>query len=353
MRKEKCEENFEEKTNSDTNKGPDNKSNSKKTTQDNNFTYVNIFEAGEEAKNETPFNANRIEKELEKVENNQSSLTDVEEKKDQIKSTAESESNTNGQNGKTDCQQINNIYQIVDLKIEVNNSNKSLGQEASPKNIEIKEKKEVKKCDEEKSSINNEVIIINPDVVKKENEEEKNIFKAKGGVENINNILNEKEEKNNESGDKMSLSNSYNNEKEQIQPENKDINNNQNNIRENMSISSSSQNQNHNGNNSIISQNNVIISENNSVNEENEPEDNNQNPDETAFETVENNNNFHFIMNNNNNNVGINYGFEDVDNFNFLEENGMNNYLNYANEENNNNDDIFQDFDFGNIESNH
>ena len=75
------------------------------------------------------------------MENNQSSLTDVEEKKDQIKSTAESESNTNGQNGKTDCQQINNIYQIIDLKIEVNDSSKSLGQEASQK---LKKKKKLK-----------------------------------------------------------------------------------------------------------------------------------------------------------------------------------------------------------------
>ena len=67
MGKEKCEENFAEKTNSDTNKSPDNKSNSKKTSKNNNFPCDNIFEVDEEAKNKTPFNANRIEKELEEM----------------------------------------------------------------------------------------------------------------------------------------------------------------------------------------------------------------------------------------------------------------------------------------------
>ena len=114
------------------------------------------------------------------MKNNQSSLTDFEEKINQIKSTTESESNTNGQNAKTWCQQIKNSYQIADLKNEVNITSKSLGQEASPKNIEIKEKIEDKKCDQEKSSINNEVIIINSDGIKKENEEKKDISKVRG-----------------------------------------------------------------------------------------------------------------------------------------------------------------------------
>ena len=120
--------------------------------------------------------------------------------------------------------------------------------------------------------------------------------------------------------------------------------------------------QNHNDNNSIISQNNVIYTDNNSVNEENEPEVNDQCPDETTFETIENNNGFHFILNNDNNTVGINDDFEYVGKFNFLEKNnnngenldGMNYYLNYANEVNNNNNhDIFHEFDFGNVKAKH
>ena len=83
MRKEKCKEKCVEKANSDTNKDSDNKSNSEKTSQNNNYYSDNeIFDKEVDGKIRSAFNENRFEKEMEeKIKNNQSSLTDVEEKK--------------------------------------------------------------------------------------------------------------------------------------------------------------------------------------------------------------------------------------------------------------------------------
>ena len=169
----KFEGKSKEEKNSDTNKNQDSKSNSKSTSQNNNLNCSSMFEEGEEAKNKILTNANRIEKELEEMKYNQSNLTDYEEKRNQIKSTTESERNMNSQQANSGYAQIKNSYDKADLKNEVNNNSESLEKQSSPINNQIKAKFEDKKLDEKKSLIKNEVIIINHDEIKKE---EKNII---------------------------------------------------------------------------------------------------------------------------------------------------------------------------------
>ena len=317
-------------------------------------------------------NLNKIEKELEKIKDNQCCTTETEEKINQNKDTTDIKSNINDLNDKGGYDKSKNSSNISDLKNEVNKISKSLGKESSPKIIEIKEKLEDKKFEEKKDLINTEIIIIKPDEIKGQIN---TISKEKEAKNIINNLLND--EDNNVNGDKMSLSNLSNNEKEQIQSEKEDICINENNNGNRMSISSSGQNQNENI--SMLTQNNLIYSENNSENEVNEeigPEEND--PNGTFFETVGNNAGFppniNNINNNNNNNNDLYNNIDDFElvanngdnifemnnNFNYLNNNngeninGMNNYFNYLGENNgNNNNDILQNIDFANIEANY
>ena len=400
MKSKKSEEKYEEKKNSDTIKNQDNKKNSKTTYQNN---CERIFEVNEQAKNKASMNEsnlNKMEKELEKIKDNQSCTTETDKKINQNKETTDIKSNINDQKDKAGYDKNKKSSNNSDLKNEVNNIKKFYGKESSPKFIEIKEKLEDKKFEEKKNSINTEIIIINPDEIKEQNN---TISKEKEAKDIINNFLNDEDNK--ENGDKMSLSNLYNNEKEQIQSKKEEICINKNNNGDKMSISSSGQNQNvnisilekednfinennngdrmsitssgqnQNENIPMLSQNNLIYSENNSeneVNEEIEPEEND--PNGTVFETVGNNAGLPVNINNINNNYNNvdHYNFDDIngDNiyemnnyFNYLEEennnngeniNGMNNYFNYLGENNvNNNDDILQNMDFANIEANY
>lgn len=371
MKRKKSEEKYEEIKNSDTIKNQDIKSNSKTTYQNN---CERIFELSEEAKNKSSMNEsnlNKMEKEIEKIKDNQSCTTETDEKLNQNKDTTDIKSNINDQKDKAGYDKSKNSSNNSELKNEVNNISKSCEKESSPKIIEIKEKLEDKKSEEKKDLINTEIIIIKPDEIK---EQKNTISKEKESKDIINNFLNDGD--NNENGDKMSLSNLYNNEKEEIQSEREDICINENNSEHRMSISSSGQHQNENI--SMFSQNNLIYTDNkleNEVNEEIEPEEND--PYGTFFETVGNNAGFPLNINNINfnNNNGLDNNFDDLEqiannvdnifemNNNFyLEEdnnngeniNGMNNYINYLEENNGiNNDDIFQNIDFANIEANY
>lgn len=371
MKRKKSEEKYEEIKNSDTIKNQDIKSNSKTTYQNN---CERIFELSEEAKNKSSMNEsnlNKMEKEIEKIKDNQSCTTETDEKLNQNKDTTDIKSNINDQKDKAGYDKSKNSSNNSELKNEVNNISKSCEKESSPKIIEIKEKLEDKKSEEKKDLINTEIIIIKPDEIK---EQKNTISKEKESKDIINNFLNDGD--NNENGDKMSLSNLYNNEKEEIQSEREDICINENNSEHRMSISSSGQHQNENI--SMFSQNNLIYTDNkleNEVNEEIEPEEND--PYGTFFETVGNNAGFPLNINNINfnHNNGLDNNFDDLEqiannvdnifemNNNFyLEEdnnngeniNGMNNYINYLEENNGiNNDDIFQNIDFANIEANY
>lgn len=371
MKRKKSEEKYEEIKNSDTIKNQDIKSNSKTTYQNN---CERIFELSEEAKNKSSMNEsnlNKMEKEIEKIKDNQSCTTETDEKLNQNKDTTDIKSNINDQKDKAGYDKSKNSSNNSELKNEVNNISKSCEKESSPKIIEIKEKLEDKKSEEKKDLINTEIIIIKPDEIK---EQKNTISKEKESKDIINNFLNDGD--NNENGDKMSLSNLYNNEKEEIQSEREDICINENNSEHRMSISSSGQHQNENI--SMFSQNNLIYTDNkleNEVNEEIEPEEND--PNGTFFETVGNNAGFPLNINNINfnNNNGLDNNFDDLEqiannvdnifemNNNFyLEEdnnngeniNGMNNYINYLEENNGiNNDDILQNIDFANIEANY
>lgn len=371
MKRKKSEEKYEEIKNSDTIKNQDIKSNSKTTYQNN---CERIFELSEEAKNKSSMNEsnlNKMEKEIEKIKDNQSCTTETDEKLNQNKDTTDIKSNINDQKDKAGYDKSKNSSNNSELKNEVNNISKSCEKESSPKIIEIKEKLEDKKSEEKKDLINTEIIIIKPDEIK---EQKNTISKEKESKDIINNFLNDGD--NNENGDKMSLSNLYNNEKEEIQSEREDICINENNSEHRMSISSSGQHQNENI--SMFSQNNLIYTDNkleNEVNEEIEPEEND--PNGTFFETVGNNAGFPLNINNINfnHNNGLDNNFDDLEqiannvdnifemNNNFyLEEdnnngeniNGMNNYINYLEENNGiNNDDIFQNIDFANIEANY
>ena len=129
QQKKESKEKYEEKKILDTNKNQDNKSN------DQNNCEM-IFEASEEAKNKTLINednTNGMEKELEKIKDNQSCPTDIEEKNNQNKDTTEIKSDINGQKTKDGCVQIKNSLINTDLKNEVNNTSISLENESSPK----------------------------------------------------------------------------------------------------------------------------------------------------------------------------------------------------------------------------
>ena len=158
--KVESENNSEEKSNSG-NKQQDNKSDYKLTSSINGYSS-SLFEEVENKIN-IPNNAEKIEKDLEKI-NSQSCLTDIEDKKQEI-STTENENNNKIQYVHNKQQNKNNNSDLVN---STNSFSELAIKDLPPKNIEIKDKLEDKKFEQIKS-----LIIIN--INENNNVEEKKI----------------------------------------------------------------------------------------------------------------------------------------------------------------------------------